>query len=485
MRRPRSSLWDHQVHGVQTAVERKKVVELLDVGYGKTVITETALLDLDAFPALVVAPAAVVETNGWGAEAGRWDHLAGTVVTPLVGSPAVRSKLLRSDSQILTLSYNNLSWLADEIDGKLSKYFKAIVFDEVSYMKSAGARRFRRMRSRVDTPVSIGLTATPVGNHLLDLWGEMFIVAGEAPLGPTFSGYRDSYFEPVDYWRRVWRLKCCPACRGPRGTCTHGRPWLDCECHRRALADIRRRIRPYVFTSPAPPASVGIPPVRVNPIRVAMPKAVLKLEDDLTRDLWATLPSGAELEALAASAVAQKRRQMAGGVVYKGSQDPEAPSAPAEWEVVHTAKLEALDALLDAMQGAPALVYYWYRHEATAIKARMGTRQWMDMATHPKEALDAWNAGQLEVLLAHPMTGGVGLNLQDGGHHVIWYTLPWADWVLKQGHGRLARPGQSAPWVESHLLLCGPMDDRVYEVLQGKGDTHNEIMKPLTTEDLL
>lgn len=483
--RPRSAMWAHQQAAVRATVEAKRLVELLDVGYGKTVIAETALLDLDAFPALVVAPATVVEADVWGEEAAQWQHLSDLVVTPLTGTAAQRQNLLDTDSQVLTMSYNNLSWLADELGDKLSKRFKAVVFDEVSYMKAAGTRRFRRMRHRTDLPVQIGLTATPVGNHLLDLWAEMFIVAGTAPLGPTFSGYRDQYFEPVDYWRRVWKLKCCHECKGTSGTCTKGRPWLDCKCHRAQLADIRRRIRPYSFTSPASRASVGIPPVRVNPIRVPMPSAVLKMEADLVRDLWTRLPSGAELEALAASTVAQKRRQMAGGVVYKGPVDPEHPEAGAEWEVVHTAKLDALDRLLDAMQGAPALVFYWYRHEAVAIKRHLSGRRWADMATDAPTAIRAWNEGRLDVLLAHPQTGGVGLNLQAGGSHVVWYTLPWADWVLKQGHGRLARPGQTAPWVQSHWLLCGPMDDHVAEVLQGKSDAHDAIMKPLSVEDLL
>jgi len=480
--RPRSALWPSQVEAIDRA-SRLPLVTLLDVGYGKTVIAETALFDQGLFPALVVAPAAVVETDVWGAEVRKWEHLSDLVVTPVIGTAKKRQHLVETYSHILTLSYENLIWLADLLGTrKLSRYFKAVVFDEVQRMKTPGARRFRRMRSRVDVP-AIGLTATPVGNHLLDLWAEMFIVAGAAPLGPTFSGYRDAYFEPIDYWRRTWRLKCCHRCKGPDGCAPpRGRPYLDCQCHRDQLADLRRRIAPYVYCSSAPPATFGIPPVHVNPIRVPMPGAIRKLEEGLVNSLWAVLPSGAELEALEASTVAQKRRQIAGGVVYTGAAGDEGA-----WEVVHTAKLEALDGLLDQLQGQPALVYYWYRHEAQAIRGYLKGRQWADLTTAKDMAstVREWNTGRLEVLLAQPQTGGAGLNLQEGGHHVVWYTLPWSAEVMHQGVGRVARPGQVAPRVESHWLMCGPMDDRVAEVLLQKGDTQREVIKPLSVDDLL
>lgn len=481
--RPRSAMWDHQKAAVERA-QRLPLVALLDVGYGKTATTLTALNDQGLLPALVVAPATLVETDGWGAEAAQWQHLARLRVVPVAGTADKREKLLRGEGDIFTLSYDNLDWLADVLGdgGKLSKFFKAVVFDEVQRMKHPGTKRFRRMRARVNVP-AIGLTATPVGNHLLDLWGEMFIVAGATPLGPTFTDYRDKYFEPVDYYRHVWRLKCCPKCRSSRDGCkppNGPRPYLDCACHQAQLADIRRRIAPFVFTAPVPPKVVGVPPVFVNPIRVPMPPAVERLEAQLVADLWATLPSGAELEALSLSTVAQKRRQIAGGVVYKGEAGDEG-----EWEVVHTAKLDALDDLLDGLQGQPALVYYWYHHEAVAIKRRLGRRHWADMRADPARAVALWNSGQLEVLLAQPASGGEGLNLQAGGHHVVWYTLPWQAAMLHQGTGRVARPGQRAPRVDSHWLLCGPMDDRVAAVLRGKLDTQSEIVKPLDVEDLI
>jgi hypothetical protein len=227
---------------------------------------------------------------------------------------------------------------------------------------------------------------------------------------------------------------------------------------------------------------LGIPPVHINPIRVPMPGAVLRLETDLVGQLWAVLPSGAELEALEASTVAQKRRQIAGGVVYTGAAgDAEA------WEIVHTAKLDALDALLDQLQGQPAIVYYWYHHEALAIKKRLAGRAWRDLMTYTDMpgAVREWNEGRLEVLLAQPKTGGAGLNLQGGGHHVVWYTLPWSAEVMHQGNGRVARPGQAAERVESHWLMCGPMDDRVAEVLLRKLDTQREVMRSLTAYDLV
>lgn len=442
--RPRSALRPYQVEAAGEAVCDDGRAIFLEVGDGKTVVAETALVDTGAWPALVVAPAQVVATNVWGEEAAQWEHLQHLTVAPIAGSVQRRLRqVFREPPHIETVSYENLLWLTETID--IEKRYTSIVFDELDKMKTPGTKRFRRMRRKVPLlPVRLGLTGSPVGNHLLDLWGEMFMCALDKPLGPRFVDYRDKYFEALDYYQRVWKLKDPVA----------------------ALPDIRQRISPYVYRRPKGTPSPS-PPVRLNPIKVEMPKAVAELSEKLVKELWAKLPSGVELEAIESSALAIKVRQLAGGAVYTDKEGT--------WEAVHDEKLKALDNLLDELQGEPALIYYWYQHEGTRIHRRLAGRKYASLASNP-DALHAWNRGELEALILHPQSSGRGLNLQRGGHHVIWFSLPWSWLMFMQGNGRVARPGQLAPWVTAHELLCGPADARVAAVLQVKAAVEHEIL---------
>jgi hypothetical protein len=239
-------------------------------------------------------------------------------VVPLVGSVPQRTAALREElAHVETISYESVFWLTETVD--ISKRYRAIVFDELSKLKHPGTKRFRRLRAAAKRiPVRVGLTGTPVGNHLLDFWGEMFMVAGEAPLGPRYTDFRDQYFQTIDYHERVWRLKCCPKCAGgssSRKECTSARPFLSCACHQAAIADIQKRTAPWVYAlSHADEGSLGIPPVVVNTIRREMPARVADMERTLLHNLTVKVGE-VTLEVLNASAVAQKLRQMAGGAV--------------------------------------------------------------------------------------------------------------------------------------------------------------------------
>lgn len=469
-RRPRSALFDYQTDAVRVAVERKRVALLLAPGMGKTAITLTALLDLDAWPTLVVAPAQTARYV-WREEAMRWEHLDRIGVRPIIGTAAARAKLLdASTAHVEVVSYENLIWLSDRVD--LGRRYRSIVFDELSKMKTPGSKRSRRMRSGqggTRIPVRFGLTGSPVGNHLLDLWGEMAVIGGPAPLGRTFGGYRDQYFQvsntdgqgrPVSWvlqgMERVGR-----------------RDWGHTSRSRATEREIHERVAPWAFALPPQP-SAGIPPVRVNPIRVPMPEAALRATAELRKQMHTILDDGAEVDALTPGARAAKLRQIAGGAVF-------ATSGP-EWGEVHAAKLDALDDLLDELQGEPLLLFYWYTHERDRILARLAGRRTATIAT--PRWVDRWNAREFEVLVAHPQSAGHGINLQGGGSNVAWYSLPYWE-LFAQGNGRLARPGQAAPFVMAHILLCGDVDDRLYAGLDEKRDTESDLIAAVTYADLL
>lgn len=452
-----------QVAAAAAAALVPNLALFLEPGQGKTAAILTALDVVRAWPALVVAPAQVVVADVWGKEARQWDHLRHLRVTPLLGGPAARDAVLaRQPEHIEVVSYENLVKLHHAVP--LASRYRSLVLDELSEMAHAGTKRYRALRNVVQLiPRRHGLTGSPVPNHYLDLWGELFMVAGEAPLGPRFGDFQSQYFEPIDYLGRVWRLKCCEVCLGPRHQCKG--LWRHCECHRRQVADLKRRIAPYVFTLPRGTPSPN-PPVRVNRIEVPMPVVTAELSRKLLKDLWAKLPSGVELEALAASTVAMKLRQLAGGAVYYGE------TRDKKWEAVHDAKLLALDTLLNELQGEPAVVFYEFRHEAERIAKRLGGR----VTVLGPGVIDRWNAGGIEVLLLHPQSAGLGVNLQGGGHHVIWFALPWGWKAFIQGNGRVARPGQAAPEVTAHELLCGPSDEWVAACLDRKGFADREIL---------
>ena len=442
--RPRSKLHSFQEQAATRIRQQREVAVLLRPGHGKTALTLTALRDAWAFPALVVAPARVAESV-WKQEGAAWEHLAGLRIVPLVGSPLRRLAAMELRGDVEVVSYENLPWLLDTIDA--GKRYDAIVFDELSKMKHPGTKRFKRLRHVVEAiRYRVGLTGTPVGNHLLDLFGEMFMVAGEKPLGPTLGRYRDRYFKAVKFHGFIpvkWAL-AAP---------THE-------------AEIFARCAPYTFTLPDQPV-VRTPPVVLNRLDLPMPHDVQVEIMDLERELHVQFEDGIDLVALEASTLATKLRQYAGGAVYVNPAH--------DYVERHTEKIDAVRDLLDELQGAPAVIFYWYQHEKERLLAALKGRE---VASDPTpENLAAWNAGKLEALLLHPQGAGHGLNLQAGGSTIIWFTLPWSHELWVQANGRLARQGQQAPTVTAHVLMCGETDRRVLAALTAKGKTEERFME--------
>jgi SNF2 family DNA or RNA helicase len=388
---------------------------------------------------LVVAPARVADTV-WHAEAAQWP--LGQRVGRMTGSPTERLDILKNPFyDILTVSYENLTWLLSVCD--LPKRFDAIVFDELSKMKSPGASRFRRMRKPIrNIPIRIGLTGTPVGNHLQDIWGEMFMVADEKPLGPTFSEFQVHYFVPVASKNNVvikWAV----------------RPGAQAEIH--------RRVKPWAFTL-ASSAPLPLPELRQNLIDVVLPARVEEQAKELARDLRTALDSGADLTTFSSTTAAMKIRQIVGGAVYTEGE---------KWEAIHGSKLMALEELAGELQGQPLMVGYWFKHEAERIMAHF---QGVSRKLETSRDIDAWNRGEVEILLIHPASAGHGLNLQYGGHHLCWYTLPWSLEMLKQTRGRLVRTGQKSPYVMEHVLHAGALDEVVWAALGRKRTTEDDLL---------
>ena len=434
-------------------VEKKQIAVFLEPGRGKSAATLTALHDLGRPRTLVLAPMRVAETV-WHEEAAQWEHLRGMKVLSATGDRAQRRACIASDAHVVVLSYENFPWLLDEVD--VRKRFSAIVFDELSRMKNVDTVKFRRFRGAVrDLPVRFGLTGTPVGNHLIDLWGEMYMVAGEKPLGPTKGEFVARYFAP--------------------GATVNGRV-VSWRPHPYAQAEIERRIKPYAFALPPSKDAPPMPELRVREMAVPLPAEAERMSEELLETLTTQLSNGVDLETFSRTTAAQKIWQMSGGAVYYEQPTVlgEPPSRMKEWAVVHGAKIRALEELVGELQGEPLLVFYWFRHELERILKHFQGRA-VELDSAAKIAL--WNKRQIEVLLAHPASAGHGLNLQHGGHHMAWFSLPWGRLEMwRQAVGREVRHGQPSPVVHAHVFLGGKTDRYILADLRRKAEVEDSVI---------
>jgi hypothetical protein len=374
------------------------------------------------------------------------------LVLPATGDQEQRLAVLGSSAQVITLSYENFPWLLSTID--VRKRFDCVVFDELSRMKNVNTVKFKRFRGAVrDIPYRFGLTGTPVGNHLIDLWGEMYMVAGDAPLGPTKGEYVARYFAPA--------------------ATVNGRV-VTWKPHAYAQKEIETRIKPYAFTL-APGNAPPMPEARLHVIEVPLPDDIQRMSAELADDLVTKLESGTDLTVFSASAAAMKVRQLASGAVYTTPPTVlgEPQKGERKWETVHAKKILALEELVGELQGQPLLVFYWFQHERDRILAAFqGRAVELDSATR----INQWNAGQIEIALAHPASAGHGLNLQHGGHHICWFTLPWSWDLFKQANGREVRQGQKSPWVLLHILQAGRTDEKVLDALWKKRVVEDQLL---------
>lgn len=442
----------YQQYAISRVVSDPAVALFLEPGLGKTVITLTAIKELQAyrwevFRPLVVAPKKVAEAT-WATEAAKWDHLKDMTVVPILGNTKQRIKALYSPGNIWVTNRENLPWLVDYCRNDWP--FDMVVLDESTSFKNSRAKRFmalKRVRPRIRRMVE--LTGTPSPNGLPDLYAQIYLLDGGARLGRTLTSFREIYMSqdyahPGQQYRTYSLL-----------------PDAD-QRIRDAIADICVSMKTEDYLT-LPEFIENIVPVALDP---AAAKAYNKLEREMLLQVdTETITAGS------AAVLNGKLLQLCGGAVYSN-----------EGEVVrvHDCKLDAFLELIEQLNGEHALVFYWFQHERDRIlKALEATGLRVRVYEGPDDER-AWNAGDVDVLLAHPVSCGYGLNLQAGGHHCIWYTLPnWALEIFQQANKRLHRQGQKYP-VISHLLITqGGVDQDVLASLQSKGDGQEALMQAL------
>lgn len=437
---------EYQKRAIDKVVSQTHVGLFLDMGLGKTVITLTAINrlmyeDFEVSRVLVIAPKRVAEDT-WTREHAKWDHLQHLKVSRILGTAAQRKAALKADADVYVIGRDNVVWLVKALAPNWP--FDMVVIDELSSFKNPQAKRFRALR-KVMPRVSraVGLTGTPSPNGLMDLWAEIYLLDRGERLERTLGAYREKYFKP-----------------GARSGYVVYK-WLPVKG---AEERIRDRISDICVSMSA--ADYLTLPERIdNVIPVSLSKKELATYKKMEEEQLLELGDDDMIVALNAAAAMTKLLQIANGSVY---------TASGAVERIHDAKLEALEEIIDTTD-SPVLVFYSFRHDLGAI---LGAIEGARTLEGPQDIAD-WNDGKIRVLLAHPASVGYGLNLQDGGHTIVWYGLTWSLELYQQANARLYRQGQEKPVIIHHLIAEGTVDVQVMRALQTKDTSQAALLAAL------
>lgn len=399
---------------------------------------------------LVIAPLRVAEDT-WARETEKWDHLHHLRISKILGTKEQRRKALNADADIWVTSRDLVVDLVEHYGSKWP--FDMVVIDESSSFKNPQSKRFRALRRvrKLMRRVVI-LTGTPGPKGLLDLWSQLYLLDQGERLETTLGRYREKYFSPGARRGHVvfsWSLK----------------PGAEEAIHTR-ISDICISMRTEDY--------LDLPPITFNRVAVTMNRKERRLYDALKRDKVLTMLEGKELDSAVvgatAAALSNKLLQMSGGAVY----DEDGGVVH-----IHDRKLDALGELVEAAQGQPVLVFYAYKHEAERIKAKFKDAVALDRSADTVATIKAWNGGDIPLLLCHPASAGHGLNLQGGGHIIVWYGLPWSLELYQQANARLHRMGQTDPVIVHHIVCEDTLDDRVLAVLGQREADQNSLIEAL------
>lgn len=432
---------DYQKYAIDFIETHPQAAVLLGCGLGKTSITLTALNDLmfDRFEVrkpLIIAPIRVCR-NSWAAEIAKWDHLNGMTYSLILGTKEQRLAALRQKADLYIINRENVQWLVE--NSGMPFDFDMVVIDEMSSFKNHQSKRFKALRNvRPFVKRIIGLTGTPCSNGLMDLWAQFRLLDKGQRLGKRIGQYRDAYFKP-DWNGFTYSLL----------------PGADKAIYEK-IADISISMKTTDYLQMPELISVSVP-VYLDAWEM---ERYSKMEKDMV------LPyMGEDITAANAAVLCGKLVQLASGCIY--TDDSEAM-------LVHDRKLDALEDLIEAQNGRPALVAFWYQHERQRIMERFeGARE-----LKTDQDIADWNAGRIPIALIQPSSAGHGLNLQEGGSTIIWFTMPWSLELYQQTNARLWRQGQRAESVViQHLTAAGTIDEDIMLALTSKDLVQSKMME--------
>ena len=422
---------------------------LLDMGLGKTSITLTAINNLlfDSFEVhkvLVVAPLRVARDT-WLAEIEKWEHLKNLRYSVVVGTAQERISALHVPADIYIINRENIQWLVEE--SGLPFDFDMAVIDELSSFKNHLSKRFRAfMKVRPKLKRIVGLTGTPAGNGLMDLFAEFKLLDMGERLGRLIGQYRNAYFQPDKRNGMViYSYKPLPNAE---------RQIYD------KISDITISMKAADHLKMAELISAEY--------TIQLSEKEKEKYDHLKKDLILSTEDN-EVTAANAASLSNKLSQMANGAVYSDDESV---------IQVHDRKLDALEDIIESMNGKPLLVAYWFKHDLERIKKRFDFRE-----IKSSEDISDWNSGKIPVALIHPASAGHGLNLQSGGSTLVWFGLTWSLELYQQRNARLWRQGQTADTVViQHIIAKGTIDEQIIKALKTKDTTQAALITAVKAE---
>lgn len=438
---------DYQRYCINRLLADEALGLFLDLGLGKTVITLTAVNDLkyNRFAirrALVIAPKKVAEAT-WSNEAAKWQHLQHLRIIPVLGDQKKRIRALNTPGDIWVINRDNVAWLVEYYRNAWP--FDMVVLDELSSFKNHQAKRFKVLTwVRPHVKRIVGLTGTPAPNGLLDLWAQINLLDRGERLEKNITGYRTKYFE-----------------KNYNGFGYMAKPGAD-EVIQRKIADICISMKAEDY--------LELPDCITNVIPVVLDDKAAKQYKQMEKELLLEIDDDTEITATSAAVLTGKLLQLCNGALYDGDRNV---------HEIHECKIEAFMELIEQLNGKPALVFYSFQHDRDRIlKALDKTELRIRELKTPEDQMD-WNAGKVDILLAHPASAAYGLNLQDGGNHVVWFGLPWSLELYQQANGRLHRQGQKQKVILHHLVIQGGADEDVMAALEAKATTQDKLLEAL------
>ena len=434
---------NYQAYATDFILDHPEAAVFLDMGLGKSVITLTALLDLclDRFEiskVLVIAPLRVARDT-WSTEIHKWDHLKPFTYSVVVGTVAERKAALAKKAHIYLINRENVSWLVE--DSGFPFDFDMVVIDELSSFKSYQAKRFRSLlKVRPTVKRIVGLTGTPSSNGLMDLWAEFRVLDLGKRLGRFITHYRNTYFQPDKRNGMViYSYKPLPG----------------------AEDAIYSQISDMTISMKAVD-HLNMPECIMNEVRVSLSEEERQKYDTLRDDLILSI-GDSDIDAANAASLSNKLSQMANGAVYGDEKSV---------HHIHDHKLDALEDLIEAANGKPVLVAYWFKHDLERIQKRFKVRE-----IKTSRDIADWNDGKIPVAVIHPASAGHGLNLQAGGSTLIWFGLTWSLELYQQTNARLWRQGQkSATVVIHHIIAENTIDELILKALHKKEKSQNALI---------
>lgn len=450
----RSNLHKYQKVCVEHIISHPFCGVFLDMGLGKTISTLTAIEELkydycEVNTVLVIAPKRVAETV-WEEEAKKWDHTRHLTFSKIIGTEKQRLAALKRKADVYIISRDNIAWLCSLYAAKLP--YDMLVIDELSSFKAHQTQRFKSLRlARPWFKRVVGLTGTPAPNGLINLWSQMYLIDRGERLEKTITAYRSRYFRPG----------------ASNGYVVYSYNLLS-DSERL----IQERIKDICISMRAEDY-LEMPERIDNFVRVTMPDKLMDAYKKFEQENVITLANEIEegmttVNAVNAAALSNKLLQFANGAIYDENKNV----VP-----IHDLKLEALKEIIEAADGKPVLVAWTYQFDRDRIKNYFRSMAPRELKT--AEDINDWNAGKVQLMLAHPASAGHGINLQAGGNIIVWYGLTWSLELYQQFNARLYRQGQKQRTIIHHIVNSGTHDEDVVKALKSKDKTQNNLMNSI------